>query len=224
MGNTLYFTGCVVFGQMVLGLVIALALNTSIKGIRIFRTMYYLPVICMLVAIAQVWIIMYNPEIGITNYILGKIGVKGPDWLSNKTWAMPAVVIMTIWKEVGYPAVIYLAGLQGIPQEFYEAAELDGAGNWQKFWRVTFPILSPTTFFILIITLIRTFRAFPQIYVMTEGGPGGATTTVVYYIYETAFEHFKMGYGATVSIFFFVIILMITLIQWKISGRWVFYR
>lgn len=227
---TLYYT----FGSVPLGilsaLLLALALNQKIRGIGIYRTIYFIPVVSSLVAVSLMWRWMYNPTSGILNYWLNQafevlhLPFSAPNWLQSRTWAMPAIIIMSVWKTLGYNMVLFLAGLQGIPAHLYEAAEIDGATSWRKFRHITLPLLTPTTFFILLITLIGSFQVFEQAYIMTQGGPARETVTTVYYIYENGFQWYKMGYASAVAWVLFALVLVVTLIQWRFQERWVFYE
>jgi len=220
--NTFYYAIGTIPLTIILAFILAYLLNRKIRGIVFFRTLYFLPSITLLVAIAIVWSWLYNADFGLFNFILGKLGINGPRWLQSKTWAMPAIIIMGIWKGVGYSMLIFLAGLQNIPAQYYEAAEIDGAGWWSQITHITIPLISPTTFFVLVTTTIGAIQGFDQFYIMTRGGPSGSTTTLVYYIFQNAFEWFKMGYAATVAMMLFLIILVLTLIQWRLANRWVY--
>jgi multiple sugar transport system permease protein len=220
IGHTVYFAVGSVFPTMVIALGLALLLNRGIRGLSWFRTAYYLPVITPLVIAAIIWKWVYNGDFGLANYYLLKLGLIDQPllWLSDNDLAMPAVIVMNIWKGVGFNMVVYLAGLQAIPNEFYEAAEVDGAGPWQKFRRITFPLIAPTTFFLLIINTIGAVKAFPQIFIMTNGGPpgpGGATTTAVFYIYTQAFKFFRMGYASALAYTLFVLLFAISFAQFR---------
>lgn len=212
-------------------LILALALNQKLKGSVFFRTIYFLPTICSGVAIYMLWRLVYNPEFGVLNTLIMKLGyllklpLKGPFWLSDEAWAKPALIIMSIWQSVGgYNMILYLAALQGVPRDLYEAAEIDGANRWQKFWAVTWPQISPTTFFIGVMSLIGGFQAgFDPAYIMTGGGPNGSTTTIIYYIYNNAFQWNKMGYAAAISWFLFLVVFVITIINWKIFSKSIHY-
>ena len=183
-----------------------------------------------MVAVSLMWRWMYNPTAGIFNYALDGIfrffhlSINPPDWLESTTWAMPAIILMSVWKGLGYNMVIYLAGLQGVPTSLYEAAEMDGAGNLNKFFNITLPLLTPTTFFVLIMSFINSFQVFDQAYIMTQGGPARATVTTVYYIYQNGFTWYKMGYASAVAWVLFVAIMLVTLVQWRYQNRWVFYE
>ncbi len=223
-GNTFYFVGLAVPLTIVLALAMAVLVNQKLGGVRWFRSIYFLPVVSSMVAAAIVWSWIYNPEYGLLNYLLKKfLGVNGPQWLQDSRWAMPAMVFMTVWKSVGYSMMIFLAGLQNIPGELYEAAMVDGASPCRRFWRITLPVLSPTTFFVFVITLIQSFQVFEQTYILTKGGPANSTLTLSYFIYQNAFQFFKMGYASAMSYVLFAVIFAITLIQFRLQRRWVFY-
>lgn len=212
-------------------LIMALALNQKLRGIVIFRTIYFLPTICSGVAIYVLWRLIYNSDFGVLNTLIMKFGqlihipLKGPNWLTDEVWAKPALIIMSVWQMVGgYNMILYLAALQGVPRDLYEAAEIDGANSWQKFWAVTWPQISPTTFFIATMSIIGGFQGgFDQAYVMTGGGPAGSTTTIIYYIFNNAFQWQQMGYAAAISWFLFLVILFITILKWKVFGKLVHY-
>ena len=180
---------------------------------------------------SDLWRLIYNSDFGVLNTLIGKFGallhlpLKGPNWLTDEAWAKPALIIMSVWQNVGgYNMILYLAALQGVPRDLYEAAEIDGANSWQKFWAVTWPQISPTTFFIATMSLIGGFQAgFDPAYIMTGGGPHGATTTIIYYIYNNFYEWQNMGYAAAISWFLFLVIFAVTLIKWKAFGKFVHY-
>lgn len=207
-----------------LGLGIALALNQPLKGLAFYRTAFFLPVVSSWVAVALIWKWLFNPVYGVVNYLLSLVGITGPAWLFDEHWAMPAIILASVWKDLGFVAVLYLAGLQGIPDDYYEAASLDGATPWQKFWRLTVPLLTPTTFFVLIISLINSFQVFDQVFIMTGGGPAGATTVLVEQIYNHAFRYGKMGYASAMSWALFALVFAATLIQMRFQRRWVHYE
>jgi multiple sugar transport system permease protein len=223
-GNTVYFIFLAVPLSVACSLALALVANTSLRGITFFRTAYFLPVVSSMIAVALVWSWIFNPEYGLLNHLLQVLfGVKGPAWLESTSWALPAMAIVTVWKGLGYSMVIFLAGLQNIPRDLYHAATIDGAGVWKRFRHITLPMLSPTTFFVLVITLINSFQVFEQTYVLTKGGPANSTLTMSYYIYQNAFQFFQMGKAAALSYVLFAVIFGVTLMQFRIQKRWVFY-
>lgn len=217
--NSLYYTAGTVFPSAAIALVIALMLNQNIKGLTIFRTGYYIPQVASWVAISMIWIYMFNPSFGVINYVLSFFGIPKLGWLNDTRLAMPAVIIVGIWRNLGYDVVIYLAGLQGIPSYLYEAAAIDGASPWRQFWRITWPLLWPTTTFILIITGIFALQAFDQIFVLTRGGPADATATVVFDIYRNAFQYLKMGYASAMAFLLFVVIFVLSALSLRLSGQ-----
>lgn len=219
--NSFYYTFVAVPTGIFIAFWLALALNRKMRGIIFFRTIYFLPQITLTVAAATVWRWIYQPEIGLINYLLGLIGIDGPNWIHNTGWAMPSVIIMSNWQGIGFAMLILLAGLQGIPEEYYEAAAIDGASSWQRMRFVTLPMLSPAIFFVVVTSLIGAFQSFDQFFILTQGGPAHATTPLTLYIFNNAFAFFKMGYGAALAAVLFVIILIITLIQWQLAQRWV---
>lgn len=222
--NTVYYTLGILLIGVPLALLWALLLNQKfLKGRVVFRTIYYLPVISMMAAVSMLWKWLLSPNHGLVNLILGLLGLPKVNWLLDPRWAMPGLILMSIWKGTGFNMIIFLAGLQGIPKVYYEAAMIDGANRWQRFRYVTLPLLSPTTFFVIITTMIHSFQIFQQAYIVTEGGPREATTTIVYYIYKNAFEWFNMGYACAQAVFLLMVLLLATLIQMKIQRRWVFY-
>jgi multiple sugar transport system permease protein len=223
MLNTAYFTFATIPLGIVVSLAIALLVNQNLKGMTFFRGLYFMPVVTSWIAVGLAWRWLYNPEFGLVNWFLSLVGIKGPLWLNDTVWAMPAVILVNVWKGAGYNMVLYLAGLQGIPEQLYEASQIDGANRWQKFWHITLPLLSPTTFFILVTSVIGSFQIFAAVYIMTSGGPAGATEVIVYYLWENAFNFLKMGYASALAWALFVVVLAFTLLQWRFSKRWVFY-
>lgn len=220
--NSAYYTFVAVPTGVFAAFWLAMLMNRKMWGVVFFRTIYFLPQITLTVAAAVVWSWLYHPELGLFNYLLGLVGIEGPHWLQSTTWAMPAVIIMGNWHGIGFAMLILLAGLQGIPGEYYEAAEIDGATAWQRLRYITVPLLTPTIFFVVVTSLIGAFQGFDQFYVMTAGGPAKATTTLVLYIFQNGFTFFKMGYGAALAFMLFLCILVITLIQWWLADRWVY--
>jgi multiple sugar transport system permease protein len=221
--NTLYYVGVMVPVSTVLSLFFAFLLNQKLRGVTWYRTAYFLPVVSSTVAVALVWSWIYAKDFGLLNFMLRQIGAEPVAWLSSTTWAMPAVIIMAVWGNLGAGIIIFLAGLQAIPESYYEAAAIDGANSTNKFFRITIPLITPSLFFYFIITMISAFQAFESIYVMTRGGPVNSTTTMVYYIYRNGFRNFKMGYASSQAIVLFVVIMVLTLIYWRLQDRWVMY-
>ncbi|MBA2469974.1 MAG: sugar ABC transporter permease [Chloroflexia bacterium] len=221
--NTAYFVVGVVPASIVISLLLALAMNNGLRGISLFRAIFFIPVITSSVAVAMLWRWLYNTDYGLINVGLNAMGLPYIPWLTSTDWAMPAVIIMAVWKSLGYNMVIYLAGLQGISPTLYEAAALDGAGGWARFRDITLPLLGPTTFFILVISVINSFQVFDLTFILTQGGPGIATTTIVMYIYDQGFRYFQMGYAAAIAWVLFIIIFLITLAQMQYQKRWVHY-
>jgi multiple sugar transport system permease protein len=208
----------------VLGTFFAVLLNRNIRGIKFYRAAVFVPVITSWVAVSIVWRWLLNGQSGLINYLLSQIGVQGPIWLQDDTWAMVAIIAVTIWKDIGFVSIILLAGLQDISEDYYEAAELDGASAWRKLWQITIPLLSPTLFFIITISLINSFQLFDQVLIMTNGGPAGATSTIVEQVYKNAFQFNKMGFAAAQSWVLFVIIFAVTLALQQLQKRWVVYE
>lgn len=221
--NTAYFVIGVVPASIIISLLLALVMNNGLKGISLFRAIFFIPVITSSVAVAMLWRWLYNTDYGLINVGLNALGLPYIPWLTSTNWAMPAVIIMAVWKSLGYNMVIYLAGLQGISPTLYEAAALDGAGGWARFRDITLPLLGPTTFFILVISVINSFQVFDLTFILTQGGPGVATTTIVMYIYDQGFRYFQMGYAAAIAWVLFIIIFLITLAQMQYQKRWVHY-
>ncbi len=221
--NTAYYVFLGVPLHLMLALLAALAMNLNLKGIRIYRTLYYVPSLTPAVANSILWLWIFHPQWGLANAFLQWIGFEGLYWLQDPRIAKPAFIIMSFWT-IGGQMVILLAGLKGIPQQLYEAASIDGANTWQRFWNVTLPMLTPALFFNFIIAIIGAFQVFTQAYIMTEGGPNYATLFYLLYLYRMAFENFRMGYASAMAWVLFVIILFFTLIQFRLSDRWVFYE
>ncbi len=216
--NTLYFL--LVGGPLTIAVSLAAALLLNSKLVRLktlFRTAYFAPVVTTLVAIAVVWRFVYHPRFGLLNYVLSWFGVPQIDWLGDPTWAMPAIILMAVWKNFGYNMIIFIAGLQNIPQELYEAASIDGASAWQQFTSVTIPMLAPTTLFITVITMIGYFQLFAEPYVMTQGGPLNSTLSIVLYMYQMGFRWWSMGYSAALAFVLFAMILAASLIQTRVQ-------
>ena len=219
--NTLYYTAVSVPVTIVLGLAVALLLNNQIRARGIFRTMFYLPVITPLVIASIIWKWVYNGDYGLLNYYLMQINVIDEPvlWLSDPNLAMPSVIITSVWKGVGFAMVVYLAGLQSIPEDYYDAAKIDGATGWRRLTDITIPLLSSTTLFLFVISILGSFQVFTQIFIMTNGGPLGKTRTIVWYIYTTAFKDFNMGYAAAMAFALFAMMLVFTLLQFRFLRR-----
>ncbi len=204
---------------MVAALGVALALNTSMPALGAIRTAFFLPVVSSWVAVALLWTWMFNPRFGLVNYVLGLVHITGPAWLYDRHWAMPAIILTSVWKDLGFVMVVFLAGLQSIPRDYYEAAQLDGAGRWERLRSITLPLLAPTTFFVTIISVINSFQVFTQVWIMTEGGPAGSTTVLVERIVKHAFSYGEMGYAATISWVLCLVIFVVTVFQHRLQ-RW----
>jgi len=217
LGNAAYYTIVAVPIAVFLAFWLALLLNRSMRGMKFFRTVFFLPYVTLTVAIAIVWSWIYNPDLGLINYVLGLLGIDGPQWLESTTWAMPAVIIMSDWQGIGYPLLIFLAALQGVPEEYYDSARVDGASWLQQVRHVTVPMVAPATFFILVTSFIGAMQGFDQFYIMTQGGPAYSTTTIVMYIYQQGFQWFNMGYAATLAVALFLAIFLITIVGWRIG-------
>ena len=219
--NTAYFTGVSVPFSMAIGLGVALLLNMPLRARGFLRTLYFLPFVTPFVVVAIIWKWLYNGDYGLFNYYLLKLHVIGSPlhWLSDRNLAMPSVIMMSIWSGVGFSMVVYLAALQAVPEELYEAAKVDGAGRLSRLRHVTIPMLRPTTLFLLVIGIIGSFQVFTQIFVMTSGGPVERTTTMVYYIYKSAFTFYKFGYASTLAFGLFALLFVFTLIQLRIYRR-----
>ena len=211
--NTLTFILGYLPSVVIIALGLALLLNRRIKGRVVFRAIYFVPVVTSWVAVSLIWKWLLNPQYGLVNFALGAMGIKGPGWLFDPAWAMTGVILTSVWKDIGFVTVIYLAGLQDIPEPLYEAAALDGATPWQRFWSITFPMLAPTTFFVTTISLISSFQVFDQVWIMTQGGPAGATSVMVELIYKNAFSYYKMGYASAISWVLFALIFAVTIAQ-----------
>ena len=224
--NTVVFTLLAVFFNAGIGLLLAVLLNRRLPTLirNLYRSVFFFPVLVAHTYIAVIWRFLYQQDTGVINYYLSFLGIEAVPWLSHAHWAMAAIIIMDVWKNTGFAMLVFLAGLQSIPHTYYEAAQLDGANERQLFFRITIPLLSPTIFFILVIFMIGALQVFDTIIVLTAGGPGDATRSVVLYIYEIAFRSFDMGYAAAVSMTLFAIILALTMIQFAISRRWVHYE
>ena len=224
LGHTFAYLGGYIPLVLVTGLGAALLLNRRLAGQTIFRAAFFTPVISAWVAVALLWTWIFNPQYGLINFSLGLLGIQGPTWLFDPDWAMVAIVITSVWKDTGYLMAMFLNGLQNIPDEYYEAASIDGASSWERFRYITLPMLSPTTFFALIISLISSFQVFDQVWIMTAGGPAGATSTVVEQIVNNAFRYNRMGYAAALSWVLFLLVFLATIFQSRFQKKWVVYE
>jgi multiple sugar transport system permease protein len=216
--NTFYFA--FVGGPLTIAVSLGAALLLNSKLVRfkgLFRTIYFTPFVTTLVAVAIVWRYLYHTRYGLFNYALGAVGIAPIDWLGNPHWAMPAIIVMAVWKSFGYNMLIFIAGLQAIPEELYDAAEIDGAGPFRRFFSITLPLLSPTLVFVGVITMIGYFQLFAEPYVMTQGGPLRSTTSVVLLMYEEGFRWWRMGFAASVAFVLFIVILIATLLQFRLQ-------
>ena len=218
--NTLYFV--LIGGPLSIGVSLGTAMLLNSKMVRykgLFRLAYFTPVVTTLVAVAVVWRYIYHPRFGLMNYLLGLVGVQPIDWLGDPVWAMPALIILAVWKNFGYNMIIFIAGLQNIPEELYEAARIDGASAWQQFRTITLPMLAPTTLFVGIITMIGYFQFFAEPYIMTQGGPLNSTLSIVLLMYREGFRTWEMGYSAAIAFVLFLIVFLGTLIQMRTQRR-----
>jgi multiple sugar transport system permease protein len=225
LGNTLIFVVFYLPGVMILALMMALLVNQKLRGIAFFRGLYFMPYITSMVAVAMVWNWIFSTRYGLINHILRTFFDVAPRdvpaWLADKDYALYVLIIVTIWKSVGFQMMIFLAGLQSIPAYLYEAAEIDGASRWQQFWRITLPMLSPVTFFVLIISIIEAFKTFEVTFTMTEGGPLNFSTTLAYYVYQTAFIHNRMGFASSIAYVLVALVAVITIFNFVVRRRWV---
>jgi multiple sugar transport system permease protein len=222
--NTVVYVAGTVPVQMAIALLVAMALNRRLPGQLFFRTAYFMPVVASTVAVALVWRWIFHADFGLLNSFLYFIGVDDPPkWLSSTRWALSAIIIMSIWQQIGFSMVLFLAGLQSVPGQLYEAAKIDGANGWHRFRYITVPMLSSTTFFVLVISIINSFQVFEQAFIMTQGGPANATNTLVFNIYRYAFQFFQMGYASAMAWVLFAIIFAVTLTQFRVQRQWVHY-
>jgi multiple sugar transport system permease protein len=220
--NTLYYMGVSVPLGLVVAFLLALLLNSNIRGMAAYRTIYYLPSVVPVVAASIVWVFIFETRRGILNFVLEAVGLPPIRWLSDPTWAMPALIIMSLWG-LGATMIIFLAGLQGIPPELYEAAQVDGATAVQRLFRITVPLMTPTLFFTLILNLVNAFQAFANAFILTNGGPNNATLLYMIHIYNHAFRYFRMGYASALAVMLFVVVFVLTVFVYRTSNRWVYY-
>ena len=219
MRNTFLYAGGTIFISLSLGLLLANLLNGTVPGGRVFRPLFYLPNTISIIAACMAWLYIYNPNTGILNYIIRALRGTPQNWLLDAKLALRCIIIMGIWATMGYNMIVFTAGLQGIPEYLYEAARIDGAGVFSQFFRITLPMLAPTTFFLFVMSVISSFQVFGQVYTMTNGGPMNATTTIVHQIYQNGFEGYRMGYASSQAVFLLVITTAITLLTFRYGDR-----
>lgn len=222
-GATALFALETVIPSVVLALAAALALDAEPFGLTFFRTAFLMPVSISSAMAAMLWLFLYNPTAGYLNYALLRFGIHGPNWLGDPAWALPAVAIATVWKEMGFNVIFFLAGLASVPPELHEAALMDGAGWWSRLRHVTLPMISPTLFFVTVVSTVNSLQSFGQIHILTGGGPAGATDTLVYNLYRDAFVHFRTGYASAQAVALFVLILIATAVQFRVARGKVHY-
>jgi multiple sugar transport system permease protein len=221
--NTAYYAILSIPLTIGVGFIIALLLNQNIRGLSVYRMVYYLPAIIPSIAASMVWLYLFQPEFGIVNWVLSLVGIKGMRWLLDPKTAKLVFVIMSVWG-AGGNMLVFLAGLQGIPTELYEAATIDGAGRWRRFTHVTLPMVSPTLFFVLVTSIIGSFQVFGSVYVMTGGGPANSTLMYVLHLYLVAFRQYRLGYASALAWVFFIVLLLLTLLVFRSSSAWVYYE
>lgn len=218
--NNIIFTAVTVPVLIALGLVMATIINKYIYGGGVVRTMIFIPYIASVVAVCTVWMVLLQPSYGPVNEFFRSIGIANPPgWLADFKWSLPSIMIIYVWQQVGYYSIVFLAGLKGLPEDVYEAAKVDGASSIRQFFSLTVPLISPTTFFLTIMGIIGSFKVFDQISVLTQGGPGSYSSVMAYYVYRTAFDYFEMGYANTLAWALFVLVFIVTLVQWKMQAK-----
>ena len=218
--NNIIFTAGTVPVLIALGLVMATIINKYIYGGGVVRTMIFIPYIASVVAVCTVWMVLLQPSYGPVNEFFRSIGIANPPgWLADFKWSLPSIMIIYVWQQVGYYSIVFLAGLKGLPEDVYEAAKVDGASSIRQFFSLTVPLISPTTFFLTIMGIIGSFKVFDQISVLTQGGPGSSSSVMAYYVYRTAFDYFEMGYANTLAWALFVLVFIVTLVQWKMQAK-----
>ncbi len=223
LANTTVFSVVVVLVSMAFGLLLALVLNKPIRGRTVYRAGIFMPYITSTAAMALVWLWIFDPKYGLLNEILRLVGLPGPEWIGSVDWALPAIIIMTIWRFTGYDMLLFLGGLTSISPELIEAARIDGAAAWALFWKITLPLLSPTTFFVAVTSFVTMFQNFETVYVMTQGGPVNSTNMMVFYLFQNAFQFFEAGYASAIAVVLFLIVVSLTALQVRLSGKWVHY-
>ncbi len=218
--NNIIFTAVTVPVLIALGLVMATIINKYIYGGGVVRTMIFIPYIASVVAVCSVWMVLLQPSYGPVNEFFRSIGIANPPgWLADFKWSLPSIMVIYVWQQVGYYSIVFLAGLKGLPEDVYEAAKVDGASSIRQFFSLTVPLISPTTFFLTIMGIIGSFKVFDQISVLTQGGPGSSSSVMAYYVYRTAFDYFEMGYANTLAWALFVLVFIVTLVQWKMQAK-----
>lgn len=218
--NNIIFTAVTVPVLIALGLVMATIINKYIYGGGVVRTMIFIPYIASVVAVCTVWMVLLQPSYGPVNEFFRSIGIANPPgWLADFKWSLPSIMIIYVWQQVGYYSIVFLAGLKGLPEDVYEAAKVDGASSIRQFFSLTVPLISPTTFFLTIMGIIGSFKVFDQISVLTQRGPGSSSSVMAYYVYRTAFDYFEMGYANTLAWALFVLVFIVTLVQWKMQAK-----
>ena len=221
--NTLVYIVLYIPLMLTTSTAIAALLSRQRRGVGAFRVLYYIPVLTLWVAASLIWKSLLSPQYGAMNGILAFFGMEGPGWLTDEKWAMPAIVLVSVWKDMGFFGLILLSGMIGIDRTYYEAAEIDGAGSWTRFLKITLPLLTPSLFYVLIVSLINSFQLFPQIMIMTDGGPNGATQVMMERIYKYGFRYYRMGYASAFSWILFIVIMVCTAVQMRGQKRWVNY-
>ncbi len=218
LGRTLKYTSLSIPLGIVTSLVLALAMNRPLKGISIFRVIYFIPYVSSMIAVSMMWKWLYNDQFGLINTFLSYLGLPAQNWLTSARMVIPSLVLMDVWKNAGFGMLIYLTALQGIPEQLYEAAKVDGANSFDSFFKITLPLLGPAHFYMLVTGLIGAFQVFDSVYTMTRGGPGFASRVYAYNLYQAAFREFRMGYASAMAWFLFLIIFVVTLLQFKKLG------
>ena len=223
--NSVYYVILITFPTVVFSLLAALLLDQKVRGNAFFRAAVFWPVIASMTAVSLIWMFLLNGNFGIVNYLLGMIGIEGPKWLSETSLTLPVFAFIYLWRHLGYYMTIMLGGLQGVPEDLYESARLDGAGYWKRIWYITLPLISPTIFYVLIMVVIYGFQVFDQIMVISkDGGPAYSALTLSFYIYQNAFTNGKMGYASAAGVVLFVIVMICSLIQFRMQKKWVYYN
>ena len=224
LSNNLVFAAWTIPVSIALAIIMALFVNGKLRGRALLRVAYFTPTILPMIAVANIWLFFYTPDIGLVDQILVGLGFSGHNWLGDPATVLPAIIVMTIWKEAGFFMIFYLAALQNIPQELEEAAKLEGAGRWSYFWRVLFPLLMPTTLFVLINAVLNSFKLVDHLFILTKGGPDNASNLMLYYIYETAFSFFDTTYAATLTVVLLALLAVMALGQLFALDRRIHYR